>query len=205
MNINCLSLGICILMVSCASPSSPTKLPEDPLGLTIKQRDFALVAGNLKIEIGDITGGQVLLTIWDGNDAVIVNTRSVIAGDVIEFDYKEHKYYLTVVRLKNFLIGDDFGEFELSSTPPAERRTSEDCKVIHFDYDSDTNRGVISVETYGEGIECRKWLVKNIGAICSSKNVTLKAGEESAKGGYYRILGEKIENDVLTVHFEAVW
>jgi hypothetical protein len=37
------------------------------------------------------------------------------------------------------------------------------------------------------------------------KNVTLQAGSESKKGGRYRILDEKIEDDILTVHFESAW
>ena len=77
--------------------------------------------------------------------------------------------------------------------------------VTHFDYYDATKKGVISVRTYGRGIDCRKWLVKNIGAICSSKNITLEAGYESEKGGRYRILDENIENDILTVHFESAW
>ena len=27
----------------------------------------------------------------------------------------------------------------------------------------------------------------------------------SAEGGHYRILDKKIENDILTVHFESAW
>jgi outer membrane protein assembly factor BamE (lipoprotein component of BamABCDE complex) len=82
---------------------------------------------------------------------------------------------------------------------------TKDFKIIHFHYDDATKKGVISVRTYGRGIKCREWLVKNIGAICSSKNVTLQAGSESKKGGRYRILSEKIENDILTVQFESAW
>ena len=81
----------------------------------------------------------------------------------------------------------------------------EEFVVTHFDYDDATKKGVMSVRTYGRGMDCREWLVKNIGAICSSKNITLQAGSESKKGGYYRILDEKIEEDILTVHFESAW
>ena len=83
--------------------------------------------------------------------------------------------------------------------------TTSHFKILNFYFNNDTNQGEISVETYGRGIECREWLVKNIGAICSSKNITLQAGSESKKGGRYRILDEKIEGDILTVHFESAW
>ena len=91
------------------------------------------------------------------------------------------------------------------TTYVAPSRPVKDFLVTHFDYDDATKKGVISVRTYGRGIKCREWLVKNIGAICSSKNITLRAGSESKKGGRYRILDEKIEGDILTVHFESSW
>jgi Flp pilus assembly protein TadD len=91
------------------------------------------------------------------------------------------------------------------TTYVAPSRPAKDFLVTHFDYDDATKKGVIAVRTYGRGIKCREWLVKNIGAICSSKNVTLQAGSESKKGGRYRILDEKIENDILTVQFESAW
>ena len=203
-----LGIGSCIFFMIYASTSLSVELPEEPIRLTIVQRHYKSVPGydgDLQIGIRDITGGQVLLTIRDGNYWTIVDTRSVIGGDVIEFDYKDQKLYLTVIELRNVLIGHDFGVFELSSAPPVKQENAENYKIVYFDYNDATNRGVISVKTRGEGIECRKWLVKNIGAICSSKNITLKAGAESEEGGYYRVLDETIKDDILTVHFEAAW
>jgi len=78
--------------------------------------------------------------------------------------------------------------------------TTSQFKVLNFFFNYDTNQGEIKVETYGRGIECRDWLVKNIGDICSSKIFN-----ESKKGGRHRILSEKIENDILTVQFESTW
>ena len=88
--------------------------------------------------------------------------------------------------------------------PPASIPTKE-FTVTHFDYDNDTHKGEISVDSQGRGIKCREWLVQNIGAICSSKNTLLEAGSESKKGGHYRILDENLEDDILTVHFESAW
>jgi len=91
------------------------------------------------------------------------------------------------------------------TTYVAPSRAMEEFVITNFDYDDATKKGKISVRTYGRGMDCREWLVKNIGAICSSKNITLRAGSESKKGGRYRILDEKIEEDILTVHFESAW
>ncbi len=208
-------VGICFLIIGCASGSpAPEPLAEpgkplaEPIKFTIAQRHTRSIAeydDDLKIHIGDITRGQVLLNIWGDHYATILDTTSVTDGDVIKFDYKGQTLYLTVISLTNVLFGTDFGKFELSSTPPAERELSEGYRIIHFDYDNATSRGVISIDTHGKGMEAREWLVKNIGAICSSKNIVLKAGEDAEKGGHYRILDEKIKDDILTVNFEAAW
>jgi hypothetical protein len=43
-------------------------------------------------------------------------------GDVARFRVAEKEYYLTLTRLQNFLIGDDFAEFEVTTTPPSAER-----------------------------------------------------------------------------------
>lgn len=81
----------------------------------------------------------------------------------------------------------------------------KEFEVTHFQYSATTNKGEISVKTYGRGMEAREWLVKNIGMICSSMGVVLKAGEEPTTGGPYRLLDQKIEDGILTIHFEYAY
>lgn len=80
---------------------------------------------------------------------------------------------------------------------------SGNIKIISYSYEDKTQRGVLSVDVSGRGIEAREWVVANIGKICSGKNLTIEAGKEPVTGGRYRILNESIKNDILTIEFEA--
>ena len=97
-------------------------LPTEPVRMTIVQRHAKPIPGSknmVGVRIGDITGGQVLLTVDRMCRKAIVDTVSVQTGDVIPFRLGENQYYLKVIELRNLLIGDDFGVFDISSTPPA--------------------------------------------------------------------------------------
>lgn len=113
-----------------SSPEGPAveiELPSDPLRMTVVQRHSKAVPGfhgAIKVRIGDITHGQVLLEIISEEVLrPVVDTISVREGDVTPFTLGSAEYYATVVELRNFLIGDDFAVFEISTTRPDE--TSE--------------------------------------------------------------------------------
>ncbi len=96
-------------------------LPTDPVQLTIIQRHAKSIPGSnntVRIQLDDITADQVLLSIRASTNRPIVDTRSVKEGDVIPFDLKRARYFLRVVELKNLLIGNDFGVFEVSTAQP---------------------------------------------------------------------------------------
>jgi len=75
--------------------------------------------------------------------------------------------------------------------------------VVSYKYDAVSKQGSLSVDISGKGIEARRWIMKNIGEICSNQNITLEAGKEPSKGGYYRIVRESVEDGIMTVEFEA--
>lgn len=78
--------------------------------------------------------------------------------------------------------------------------------IIDFNFDATTRRGFISVDIRKTGIGVREQVVRKIGHICSSSNITLAAGEEElTAGGRYQILGEKVENNILTITFQAMY
>jgi hypothetical protein len=77
--------------------------------------------------------------------------------------------------------------------------------VVSYTYDATSQKGVLSVDISGKGIEAREWVVKNIGNICSSKNITLEAGKETKTGGRYRVLNESVRDGILTIEFETAW
>jgi hypothetical protein len=94
-------------------------------------------------------------------------------------------------------------ELRLFSEASALSSNAQPFKVVSYEYDARTQRGVISVDTAGHGIEAREWVVKNIGKICSSKELLLQAGQESDSGGRYRVLNESVKDGILTIEFTA--
>jgi len=64
------------------------------------------------------TGGQAILSINGRGLEPIVDPTSVSPGDIVPFEVRGPKHYLLVKELRNFIIGDDFGVFGISTTRP---------------------------------------------------------------------------------------
>lgn len=73
-------------------------------------------------------------------------------------------------------------------------------------YDSTSRRGWVRLRIVGgiPAAEAELWAHENIAEIVKYKNVAIESGKAPPPGATYRSLGEKFENDVLTVEFEAV-
>jgi len=77
-------------------------------------------------------------------------------------------------------------------------------RVVSYTYDAKTQKGVISVDVSGHDFEkARNWVIKNIGAICSSKELLMEAGQENNIGGRYRVMNESFKDGILTIEFTA--
>ncbi len=104
-------------------------LPADPVQITLIQRHSRSLPGSngtVRLNIGDITGGQVLMSIHGPGTKTIVDTCSVWPGKVVPFEVGRTTYYLGVIQLRNFAVGDDFGVFEITTMPPvASAETTE--------------------------------------------------------------------------------
>jgi len=83
--------------------------------------------------------------------------------------------------------------------------TITDFEIVTYDFDSNTGEGIVTVDMAGKGFKARLWIVKNIGVICSSKNVVLDSGNESFSGARYTILNECIKDGLLTISFQATY
>jgi hypothetical protein len=94
-------------------------------------------------------------------------------------------------------------ELRSFSETSATSSNAQPFKVVSYQYDAKTRRGVISVDMAGRSIEARDWVVKNIGKICSSKELLMEAGQENGVGGHYRVLNETVKDGVLTIEFTA--
>ena len=80
-----------------------------------------------------------------------------------------------------------------------------DLPIVNYTFNERTGKGSLTVDLRGKGINARHWVVENIGKICSDKNITLIAGEETHRGGHYRVLNESAKEGLLTIEFEASW
>lgn len=89
--------------------------------------------------------------------------------------------------------------------PTSQEATNPILPIESYQFDATTNKGKLTVDLQGRGVEMRHWIVKNIGKICSDQNITLIAGEKPPQNGRYRILNESLTNGLLTIEFEAVY
>lgn len=80
-----------------------------------------------------------------------------------------------------------------------------DFRIVEYNFDAKDGKGSVTVDIGGKGFNARLWVVKNIGMICSSKNVALDAGNEAFNGAKYTILDESIKDGFLKITFEAVY
>ena len=83
--------------------------------------------------------------------------------------------------------------------------SSTDFKIITYQFSAETGVGTITVDMDGKGFDARLWVVKNIGVICSSKNILLDSGGETFDGARYVILDESLQDGLFTVTFRAVY
>lgn len=96
---------------------SPAPLTSVPLTLTAKQRTITPVPGSdplLEISLGDITSGQVQTSLVTDRQ-LILPPRSMQVRDSIQFHFQDHTYQLTLTKLDNALIGEDFATFEITA------------------------------------------------------------------------------------------
>jgi tetratricopeptide (TPR) repeat protein len=111
--------------VGCSTQARSLALPEDPLQLTIVQRTSEIIPGSnpaLSVRIDDVTGGQVLVEVLSDSELPLVNRISMRPGDAVRFPAGGRSYYLTLIRLNNFLFGGDFAVFEVSARRPSAER-----------------------------------------------------------------------------------
>jgi hypothetical protein len=127
-----------VTLATLHAPPSRLDLPAGSATVTIIQRCSKEIPGSkgyLRLSLGDITVGQVLTTVEAADGTVLVDQTSVRAGDSLTFRIGEEDYKLTLTRLVNLLIGDDFAVFEVSTTVNPEAQRIRD--LIHVMETSD--------------------------------------------------------------------
>ncbi|MBN2497449.1 MAG: DUF5329 family protein [Deltaproteobacteria bacterium] len=103
-------------------------MPGNAARMVIEQRRSHSVPGShdyLRVHIGDITGGQVLLSLTAGSEEKLIERLSVSRGNVLQFELAAESYHLAVDRLVNLLVGDDYCELAVFRMRPEERARIE--------------------------------------------------------------------------------
>jgi len=94
-------------------------LPTDPMTITLVQRrrvELPGAAGTPFLGIGDITRGQVLVSVTQANGPTLFY-QSMKEGDSVKIATGGQTLHLKLAKLQNFLVGhDDQATFELSAS-----------------------------------------------------------------------------------------
>src|SRR5262245_40409141 len=108
--------------VSPAPPESRLVLPRGGVEFQATQRSTTPHPGSngaLQITLDDITRGQVMLSIATDHGQTVRAPASAREGDVLPFTLDGREYTLTVLALRNALLGDDVGRFRLEERAAA--------------------------------------------------------------------------------------
>lgn len=111
-----------------AVPAAIALPADDPLVVTVKQRERVPVPGTnewLRIATDDVTAGQTLVELDDADGNAVLTRRSLHDGEHATFTLGGRDYVLAVDKLVNFLIGDDFAIFTISTEAPKGPRVAD--------------------------------------------------------------------------------
>jgi hypothetical protein len=107
-------------------------LPVESVEMTVVQREERSIPGSdgsVRVRLGDITEGQVLLSIGTDDDHKLLEWTSVAQGDTVRFSVGKQNYTARIEELRNVLIGDDFAKITITKAteenPPKPRRSPE--------------------------------------------------------------------------------
>jgi len=107
------------------APPAELGLPADGARITVIQRHTKAIQdtnGYLRLHLGDITAGQVLVTLSTRDETTLVDQESMAEGEVIAFDVGGNRYMLKLVQLTNLLIGDDYAVFQVKPSGKIDRK-----------------------------------------------------------------------------------
>jgi hypothetical protein len=70
--------------------------------------------GSVRLRLGDITDGQVLLSIGTDEEDNLLERTSVAQGDTVRFSVGKQRYAAYIEELRNLAIGDDFAKITIT-------------------------------------------------------------------------------------------
>jgi len=101
--------------------------------LRVKQRSTTDVPGFMppvRLTVDDITGGQVIISIADDNGRALLSPQSLTPGKSARFALDERDYDVTLSRLENSLVGDDFATVAIAVAAPSSKVQRSEAEKI---------------------------------------------------------------------------
>lgn len=111
-----------------AVATPPPTITGLPLSLTLRQRSSKFVptsADKLKLTTGDITTGQVTVSLSLKDGKTVLGPRSMKRGDSEIFQFGNKEYSLKLVDLRNALLGEDFADFTITGKIPEDKNSKD--------------------------------------------------------------------------------
>lgn len=101
-------------------PAAPSDLKGQdlPAKLTVYQRRSASVPGTngwLTVQLGDITGGKVMVSLLDAHGSPIRPKALLAEGEALPFSLGQKRYTVRIEKMVNLLVGEDYAELEVAS------------------------------------------------------------------------------------------
>ncbi len=119
----CLPLAVAAAVICGCSKATPPKPPvqrpaafsELPVEMTVNQRSTTTIPGSkLRLTIDDITRRQVQASVADTEGLAVLAATSLKEGESAAFMLNDREYQLTLRKLENELVVDDFATFLIS-------------------------------------------------------------------------------------------
>lgn len=111
-------------------PPPPPAISDLPVTFEVDQRKSEPIpgtAGDLVLSIGDVTRGQAMTSLATQDGATVLPRKSMTAGEVAEFRYREQGFRLTLSAFDTALVGTDSATFTVTalSAPLSESQKIE--------------------------------------------------------------------------------
>jgi len=104
-----LSASITTVVAQGGGPAPFLRLPRSSVELKIVQRHSQAIPGSrgtMEIQIGDITGGKVRLSVITSQGKKLVDSVSMSVGDTATFTVQEQEYDIRIRKLCDLPVGD---------------------------------------------------------------------------------------------------
>lgn len=175
-------------------PPPPPAITGLPVTIHVDQRKSEPIpgtAGNLVLSIGDVTRGQAMTSLATKEGATVLPRRSMTAGEVAEFRYRDQGFRLTLSAFDTSLVGTDSATFTITAMSAP---LSESQKIERLIRSLEALEGATFIRNGGEHDAAkaashlrRKWNAAGDRVKTAEDFIDGLATESSVSGRHYEI------------------